>query len=196
MADDFEARFYALLEEFEYGGEAHVEAFKAKGDDAQIFGNLSDDSDDYGFARSLVKLMADFGVTGAPDLRERNIGIFGPKPTYRMRDMRLATLKAAIDRGRWPDDAWILMPVTASNWGDWLYSLYIVVGGMCLFAIWAPGKLLLLFVRDPIIRSVIVKILDVSGLIFMVLAISRIVLLLICLGWRMIARGWRLLWSR
>jgi len=196
MADDFEARVYALLEEFENGGDAYIEAFKAKGDEARIFGDLSDDGDDYGFARALVTLMADFGVTGAPDLRERNIRIFGPKPTYRMRDMSLGTLKAAIKRGRWPDDTWILVPVTSSHWGDWLYSLYVVVGGICLFGIWAPGKLLLIFIHDPVARAPVHRVVTVAGVIFMIIAVLRIGLLLTVLGWQMLRRNWRWMSSR
>jgi len=140
--------------------------------------------------------MADFGVTGAPDLRERYIRIFGPKPPCRMRDMSLGTLKAAIDSGRWPDDAWIVMPVTASHWGDWLFSLYVVVAGICLFAIWAPGKLLLIFIHGPMTKAIIGKVVTASGLIFMIAAISRVALLLMVLGWRTIVRGWQLVRSR
>ena len=191
MADDFEVRVYALLEKFEFGGTAYVEAFKAKGDEARILGDLSDEADDYGFARALVELMADFGVTGAPDLRERNIRVFGPKPTYRMRDMSLRTLKAIIENGQWPPDAWTVRPVSASDWFDWLYGIYIVVAGVCLFGIWAPGKLLMRFLHDPTARAVVDKVVTTSGLIFFTIAILRIVLLLIVWGWQIIFRAWQ-----
>jgi len=185
MADDFDGRVYALLEEYEYGGPACVDAFKAKGDEARIRSDLSEEADDDAFIYFLIELMAEFGVTGDPDRRRGYWGVFfWPKPIYRLRDLTLGELKAITADGVWPKTAWDVRRVSVSDWLDCIgYTCAFIVGAPILIT-YIPLWLLSKFLPVSPVRSAIGHMMPIMGAVFLAVGVFKMFLNLIGEGWQ------------
>jgi hypothetical protein len=138
--EGLETDLYALIEQIEIEGKERVEAFKAKGDSARIFADLSAEADTEFYLDDLLKLMKAFGVA-VPDLKTSWVWYLWPDKVHVLREFSLGELKAVVQKGRWPDDAW---SYTAVSRHEKLLNLLTIltivmpVAGWVLSLIW-PG---------------------------------------------------------
>lgn len=185
MADEFEVRVYALLEEFEFGGKAYVDTFKAKGNDARILSDLSEEADEGDFAYALIKLMAEFGVAGVPDRSRSSFeAVFGaPRPIYQLRDLSLGELKAIVSLGAGPRSAWNVRRVSVADWIEYVGQICLFVAAIPLVA-FIPLKVLAKVLPHSPARTVIADSLSVISMVFLAFAVLRILFLLGAWAWQ------------
>lgn len=136
MAETFEDRLYALIADIEGDGPQYIERFKAKGDDAFVYGDLSDDADPESLDDDLMKLLVEFGLPlpwGGTNVTQ---AIFFSKGYWRLRDVTVGELKRAVVSGEWPVGAWSYHKDT---WRDHLIATVMVpvslVAGIILLPI-------------------------------------------------------------
>lgn len=148
--EEFQNRFYALVENIEPEGKGYVEAFKAKGDAALIFSDLSEKADDEFYIDDLLNLMRAFGVA-TPAVKKHWYWQAYPDNVYVLREFTLGELKAVVRAGNWPADAWTAEPVKL--WKKLPNLLVLVCFGLAILGwllckawpvLWLPTSLLLL----------------------------------------------------
>lgn len=188
MAEDFEAKFYALLEEHAYGGQAFIEAFKSKGNEARVLADIIGKVEDRDFIPAVLDLVGEFGVSDNPPQHLSAKKRIGPRPKYHLRDMTLGELKETISKGNWPERAWVLTPASARDWFIYAVGLVFLVGCAC-FIIWALSDLLLEPLSDLSHKMFIRQVANFMFTVFGVSTILGIILVPVAVIWEQMTPG-------
>ena len=132
MADDFQTRLYALVEESITKGTGIFEAFVAKGDTAQIFDDLGKVVST-SFYDDFLRLLSDFGLGEPVPPPRRGLQRLWTEPYFSARSFTVGELKDIVRTRQWPDDAayWRRLGIW-SGLGRFAYYLIMIVGAALL----------------------------------------------------------------
>jgi hypothetical protein len=124
MAEAFEDRLYALIAEFEGGNPEFVARFKAKGDGAFVYADLSNyqyyDEDEV--LDEVIALMLDFGLPIPPGEKMTAQSKLFSKGVWGIQDITVGELKQAVKLEQWPD-SWTYHE---NSWWDHLRDVLII----------------------------------------------------------------------
>jgi hypothetical protein len=116
MAEAFEDRLYVLIAEFEGKNPELVAHFKAKGDDALVYADLSNYQyyDEEEVLDEVIALMLEFGLPIPPGEKMTAQSRLFSKGVWDIQDITVGDLKQAVKLAKWPD-AWIYRE---NSWWD------------------------------------------------------------------------------
>ncbi len=102
MADDFEARLYALIEKST--SRSAFELFVAKGENARLFEDLKGEAAE-DLLHDVIELLKACGLSEPPRPKHNSLNWLWPDYLIVFRDFTVGELKIMVENGAWPDDA-------------------------------------------------------------------------------------------